>query len=402
MTDPLPRSAASCKVDGARILERARRLAFPRYPGTEGDRRICEIVAREFREAGLEVERQEYSYDIRIAFRAIRIALTACAVLIAGAGWIALHSAPLALGLLIGGLLAGGSLLVWSPMAEKLYERPGPTRTENIAGYRRVERPRLMLICMAHHDSKSQNLTFPVRMGLTLGAIVGAVALTGLLVAALTGHAAQPFWLPLLPALIAAGSMLALSTLSSGNASPGGVDNAGSLATILELARLLPQEVAPDVELIFLSTGAEEDHMVGAMRWLDAHRDSLAGRTVHTLNLDGAGSPGRAVILERYGVGRRFAPHLAGVALQTAKRMGIPLRRVWLPAAIGIDAIPFHHRGQACLTFSSGSLGRATIAVHSAGDVADNLDVDALERVGRLVFCVALTLTSVAAFRSGG
>jgi len=397
MTEPVPRSDPSCEVDGARILERARRLAFPRYPGTEGDRRMCEIVAREFREAGLEVERQEFSYDIRVAFRAIRIALTACAVLIASAGWIAVHSAPLALGLLAVGLIAGGALLVWTPMAEKLYERPGPTRTENIAGYRRVERPRLTLICMAHHDSKSQNLTFPVRMGLTLGAITGTLALTALLVAALSGRAVQPDWLPLVPALVAAGSMLALSTLSSGNASPGGVDNAGSLATVLELARLLPRQVVPDVELIFLSTGAEEDHMVGAMRWLDAHRESFEGRTVHTLNLDGAGSPGRAVILERYGVGHRFAPHLATVALQTADRMGIPLRRVWLPPAIGIDAIPFHHRGQACLTFSSGSLGRATIAVHSAGDVADNLDVDALERVGRLTFRVALSLASAQA-----
>ena len=59
---------------------------------------------------------------------------------------------------------------------------------------------------------------------------------------------------------------------------------------------------------------------------------------------------------------------------------------------MGVDAIPFHHRGVGCLTFSSGSLGRATLAVHSAGDVADHLDRETLVRVTRLARAVALDL----------
>ena len=35
--------------------------------------------------------------------------------------------------------------------------------------------------------------------------------------------------------------------------------------------------------------------------------------------------------------------------------------------------IPFAHRGVECLTFASGSLGRATMAIHSSGDVADHV-----------------------------
>ena len=50
----------------------------------------------------------------------------------------------------------------------------------------------------------------------------------------------------------------------------------------------------------------------------------------------------------------------------------------------GIDAIPFAHRGLECLTFSSGSLDKATIAVHSANDVADHLDPDTLGRIATL------------------
>ncbi len=133
--------------------------------------------------------------------------------------------------------------------------------------------------------------------------------------------------------------------------------------------------------------------MVGAMRWLDAHRDELRGRPVHALNFDGAGSPGRAVIMEWFGFGQRFAPLPARAARAVARRMAIPLRRIWLPPAIGVDAIPFRHRGVECLTFSSGSLGRATVAVHSAGDVAENLDGPTLSRIAGLARSVALQLT---------
>jgi hypothetical protein len=46
--------------------------------------------------------------------------------------------------------------------------------------------------------------------------------------------------------------------------------------------------------------------MIGAMRWLDAHRDELADRPwVWALNFDGAGNPGQLVLLARYGFGRR-------------------------------------------------------------------------------------------------
>ncbi len=182
-----------------------------------------------------------------------------------------------------------------------------------------------------------------------------------------------------------------LSTLRSGNRSPGGVDNAGSVAILLELARLLPARLPADVDLWFLSTGAEEDHMVGAMRWLDAHLGELA-RPVLALNLDGAGIPGRLALLERFGFGRRFSPELSRLARAVARRQGIAVRGVLLPPAMGVDAIPFAHRGVPCLTLASGSLGRAVLAVHSAGDVAGNLDRAALERAARLTAEMAVEI----------
>jgi Zn-dependent M28 family amino/carboxypeptidase len=53
---------------------------------------------------------------------------------------------------------------------------------------------------------------------------------------------------------------------------------------------------------------------------------------------------------------------------------------------MGIDAIPFAHRGVPCLTLSSGSLGRATMSVHSANDHAENLDPDTLAEIADLAY----------------
>ena len=132
--------------------------------------------------------------------------------------------------------------------------------------------------------------------------------------------------------------------------------------------------------------------MVGAMRWLDRHREERRGRPVWALNFDGAGNPGTIAILERFGFGRWFSRHLSAVARREAERLDIAVRGVLMPPAMGIDSIPFAHRGVDCLTFSSGSLGRATLAIHSASDVAENLDRDTVKRAAQLGAAVAEAL----------
>lgn len=378
------------------ILEDARTLAYPRYPGTDGDRRAIAWVADQLRSAGLEVSVEEFTYDIRPAFRALRTLMLACAVLVGVAGLLAGSWPQASGGLLICAFVFAGFFLGWSPWLERIYAGEGPTRTANVAGARRVENPRATVILLAHHDSKSQNLTFPWRMGMTLLALAGTLILGGWLIAgALGGGPAGPDWLPRAAGVTAAVALLVLSTLTSGNRSPGGVDNAGSLAIVLHLAKRLPAAGPDDVEWIFLSPGAEEDHMVGAMRWLDRHRGELEGRPVWAINFDGAGNPGRVALLERFGFGRRFSPTLSAAARRCAAERGIRVRGVLMPPGMGIDAIPFAHRGIDCLTFSSGSLGKATIAIHSAGDVAENLDPETLHEVTRLAANLALEMAAL-------
>jgi hypothetical protein len=371
---------------GGRILEEASEIAYPRYPGTDGDRRVIETLAERLDSAGLVVEKQPFSYDISKAERTLRAALIVGGLCVAASGLATATSPFLGLVLLIAALLPSAFLLAWSPSLEALYRREGETRTANVWGQNHPEKtPAATLIFMAHHDSKSQSLTFPFRMGLTVLAIAGVLVLLATIVSGLIRlGSTMPQWTPMVSGLAAAGAALVLSTMRSGNRSPGGVDNAGSVAIVLELARTLPAEVSPEVELVFLSTGAEEDHMVGAMRWLDAQGHRFEDRPVYCLNFDGAGAPGRTVLIERFGFGRLFSKTMSDAARSAATRLGIPVRGIVMLPAMGIDAIPFAHKGIPCLTFSSGSLGRATMSVHSANDRAEHLDAETLGRISKL------------------
>ncbi len=379
---------SNATLAGRTIRDRAIGLAFPRYPGTEGDARAIRLVRSWFEVEGVEVTEEGFSYDVRPAFRALRALLVSSAAGVAAAAMLGRERPILGLATLLTVWIAGAVFLGWAPWLERIYRRDGPTRTANVVGVRRhSERdsrpPRMTLIVLAHHDSKSQNLTLPFRAAFTGGALLGSLALGAMLVVRLAGGA-----IPVLGTSLSAGvaclSLIVLATLRSGNRSPGGVDNAGSVAIVAELARVLPAETPEDVELVFLSPGAEEDHMVGAMRWLDRHAEELSDRDVLAINLDGAGIPGRVVLLERYGFGRAFSARLSRVARRAATDLGLRVRGTLLPPAMGIDAIPFKHRGIDCLTLASGSLCAAVAAVHSRRDHGENLDEEALENVARL------------------
>ncbi len=367
----------------------AAQIAFPRAAGSTGNERARRIVREAFEHAGLQVEEQTFSYDLEIAFGAIRWTLRACAVTIGAAALLAATRPLTAAVALAVGVIGGAVLTGWASGSEKLYSRAGPTCSANVIARRPATGIRLRtLIVLAHYDSKSQNLTFPWRMGATILAIVGS---GGLAVVLLARMLPGPIDLPAEPGQVcgglAAAALALLSTLRNENRSPGGTDNAGSVAVLLELARGLPEALPADVELILLSPSAEEDHMVGAMRWLDERlpEERAAGGEILAINIDGAGIPGRAVAMQWFGFGRRFGPAIIRAAREASAALSIPMRRIWLPPAVGVDAIPFVHRGIECVTFASGSLGRATMAVHSAGDVADHLSEDALEDVYRLV-----------------
>ncbi len=381
-------------ADGQSILEDARKLAYPRYPGSEGDARAIDLLEQNLRNLGLETSLEWFSYDIEPAQRTLRAGLAFGALLTAGAGVVSNHSPVLGLTLLGLTLVPGLVFLTWAPWLQRLYRRPGRTRTANVVGRRPVRTPRKTLIMMAHHDSKSQSLNLPCRVGLTVVAMLGVLAVTGIAASRVLGGS-PPLWSAPVAGGLAAVAALLLSTMRSANESPGAVDNAGSVAVMLDVARRLIETLPDDVELVVLLTGAEEDHMIGAIRWLDAHAEGLVQPTF-CLNFDGAGAAGREVLIERFGLGRRFAPEISRAARRAAARLGARPRAILMLPGVGIDAIPFAHHGIPCLTFASGSLDHATMSVHSRHDTVENLHPAALARIADLAYETAIELCGAA------
>jgi hypothetical protein len=164
-------------TDGKRIFDDAAELAFPRYPGSDGDARAITWLEKRIQEIGLDSSLQWFSYDLGPAQVVLRVVLVVSALLVASAGIVTARSALAGLCLLVTAVLPGAIFLAWSPWLEKLYRREGGTRTANVIGKRGVEKPRMTLMLMAHHDSKSQSLSFPFRMGLTITTIAGALVL---------------------------------------------------------------------------------------------------------------------------------------------------------------------------------------------------------------------------------
>lgn len=380
-------------VEGAALQAEAATFAFPRRAGSEGDRRIIRMLVERLSGLGLEVSSEELSYDIRPAEWALRVVLVAGGLLLAAAAWTAGPMPWLAAGLLVVAVAPSVLFLAWAPWLERLYRRQGRTRTANVVARRPAARPRLTLVVMAHHDSKSQSLILPLRTLCTLLALAGASTVAVVVGLTLAGGGPVSPWPARGTGVVAAAAALALASMRSSDRSPGGVDNAGSLAILVALAAILPRVLPEEVELLLLATGAEEDHMVGAMRWLEVHAAELAGRPTYCLNLDGAGSPGRLALLERYGFGRPFSPRMSAAARRAARRLGLEVRGVLTPPGMGVDAIPFAHRGIPCLTLASGSLGPATMSVHSARDTADHLDAATLEAAARLALETLVELT---------
>ncbi len=101
-------------LTGERIFAQAQALAFPRYPGTEGDAQAIKMVAESFTAAGLEVAVEPFNYDLRPAWRALRGLLWGCAVALAAVGLLLDQYPIAAAATLVVALAAGGIFLTLS------------------------------------------------------------------------------------------------------------------------------------------------------------------------------------------------------------------------------------------------------------------------------------------------
>ena len=211
-------------------------------------------------------------------------------------------------------------------------------------------RTRIATWLVAHSDAKGQPLSMLARLG-----AIGLVAV----------GAAGALLTPWLLVCAAAGvALLALNRVS--DRSPGAVDNATGLLTVLAILDQLPADAS--VGVIF--TDAEELGLRGARALVGERPQLLAGTTV--INFDGIDDRGPARVLR----------HTAGpVGVALAQALGTSARRFF---PVIVDGRVLAQAAAECVTVVKGNWSTAAV-VHRPSDRAERLTLEGVNQVAAAV-----------------
>lgn len=216
-------------------------------------------------------------------------------------------------------------------------------------------------IVVAHRDSKSQFVPIAVRAASLGASLLAWVALAILALVQLTSDI-EPAGIATFLGVSAAILGLPLLLSPALDRSPGALDNASGLATLIGLA----ERLRDDHEVAFLVTDGEELGLAGARA---AARDMSPVEGI--VNIDGIDDRGDFLIMERHGFPPRgSASHLATALFTAARVLDLPVQRRDLPIGIQVDHVPFHQAGFPALTLMRGtrrSLWRVHLPADNAG-----------------------------------
>lgn len=333
---------------------------MPRPTGSAAIATARERCARELRDLGYVVTEQPFTFSSFPGRFATPLFGLANAALV-GIAWMWAHD---------GRRVAPGALLFFgiavTVIAARWLTRHGvlsaPLLREggvNLEAMKTGETPRVWLC--AHLDSKSQPVPTLIR---SVGAVLEATGVLIALVLALAhmnGTAVPESLWALTGAVTLAGAVpVGLSMV--GTQSPGALDNASGVATVIAAARRLQDER----DVAVLLTDAEEFGLAGARSW---SRDRAP---VAVLNCDGVDDDGDIVVMRAGRLSARLATALRSVAA--------PKRAVTIGAhfpGVITDAVAFADAGLDSVTVSRGTV-RSFLRVHSLQDDLGRLRGDGI------------------------
>lgn len=376
------------KFDAQRAYQHIAQLAIPRAVGSEGEAKARAYIVEQLSTIGLRVEEESFHFTQFPAEVLPRLIFVASTIAVLIACWVSPNH-PLLAGLLCDGVLVGVLALTrWQRSLEWLYNIGRKHTSKNVIATRNaVDDANFELVFVAHYDSKSQLLPIAIRAG-CYG--IAFILLFGLAVL-VTVPIVLPVELPeVLIWTIGGGVCFCLILLQfnfTQNRSPGAFDNASGVGVLLELARCLTGQVPPDqIRLTFLSTGAEEYGMCGALRYIQQHADRHSPKRTFVINIDGVGAVGDIALITRYGVPTVVTSRQLGEAIrECGAQIGIDAEDVYFPVGVGYDGIPIASRGFDTVTLSAGGFGWAALKIHSKNDGLELIDLDSLQRVGDLI-----------------
>ena len=342
-------------MDAARRLL-ARLAARPRPAGSAAEREAREHCAGALRALGFHVAEEPFVYSAAPGRLGTPLGGLASMLMVGAAAYAGARGAA---GTALGILAVGGSALAlaarWLATRGVLALPWWRERGTNLVATR--GEPSLWLV--AHLDSKSQPVPIALRalgvMGtLLVWGVALVVALAQLLAAgggAGPGAELAAAWPWIAAAAAAAGAPVAASVVRA--RSPGAVDDASGVATVLGVAAALPAARALGV----LLTSAEELGLAGARAWARGR----AGGTA--INVDGVDDAGAV----RLTWTRRAPVPLMTALLHAARSERLRASTGRLPPGVLVDGVALADRGWSVVTVSRGSW-RTVARVHTPRD----------------------------------
>ena len=376
------------KFDAQRAYQHIAQLAFPRAVGSEGEAKARAYIVEQLSAVGLRVEEESFDFTQfpaevlpRLIFAGVTVA-----VLIACSG---ATSHPILMSLLCDSVLVGVFVFTrWQTRLERLYNTGKKHTSKNIiASCDASDDVSFEIVFVAHYDSKSQLLPIAVR---ALCYSIALMLLLGLAMLTMLQYYLRAELLGVLIWTVGGGICFCLMLLQfnfTQNRSPGAFDNASGVGVLLELARCLTvQTPTGGIRLTFLSTGAEEYGMCGALRYIQQHADQHNPKRTFVVNIDGVGAIGEIVLITRYGIPPVVTSRRLGRAIrECGAEIGIDASEIYFPVGVGYDGIPIASRGFETVTLSAGGFGGASLKIHSKNDGMELIDPGSLQRVGDLI-----------------
>jgi acetylornithine deacetylase/succinyl-diaminopimelate desuccinylase-like protein len=382
MSAPPGNSAERSGTRAERTAEAVRILARePRPAGSSAEARAREYCTTRLRRAGFNVREEAFEYSAFVGRWGTAIGgLVTLAILLSAlaAGWNGRPAFALA-ALTLGA--AGLSLAARALARDGVLDLPAERRLGvNLIATReaatppgpelRSSEPRLWLV--AHLDSKSQPVPILVRAaGITL---LGAVWIAGFVVESmqLVGRidGAPWMWAGLGAAAIVAAAPVIATTV--GARSPGALDNATGVATVLAAA-----EDAQGTHFGVCLTSGEELGLAGARAWV---RRPARGTPPVAINCDSIDDHGATTCMYS---GRR-PDALVMTVLAAGSRAGSAIRAHRLLPGVLTDGVALADANWQVVTLSKGGI-RTLARIHTPRDRSDALTGSGMDEVARVL-----------------
>ena len=366
--------SAPPEASATRAAETVRVLASePRPAGSEAEARARAYCAARLHAAGFTIHEEPFEYSAFVGRWGTPVGGVVALAIVGAAAVAGRSGAPLVALLL---LSLGAAALGFAAVRlarDGVLSFPAERRTgSNLVATRggpRVDRDGPAVWLMAHLDSKSQPVPILARAaGITL------LTLTWIVAAALAGWqtvrgADGSGWTGVM--VVAVVGAIPVIATTVGSRSPGALDNATGVATVLAAA-----EQTSDAIGVCL-TSAEELGLAGARAWVRGR--GLAGTAV-TLNCDGVDDAGTATCMYS---GRRPDSLVARV-LAAGSRAGVAIRAHRLLPGVLTDGVALADAAWPVVTLSKG--GPRTLArIHTPHDRAEGITGAGIAEVARVM-----------------